>query len=725
MTNVEFDLAEQFALYTRKHCFITGKAGTGKTTLLKRIVEQTRKNVIVVAPTGVAAINAGGVTIHSMFGLPLTCFVPSDDFVDLNLATNRKRLLHEHIHFRKDKLRVLRELDTLIIDEVSMVRCDILDAVDFVLRTVRQSKRPFGDIQVLLFGDMHQLPPVVKEPEWSILQAYYRSPYFFDSMVWPQLNASEIELKTIYRQSDARFLTLLSHIRDRKMTTEDYALLRERYSPDFKPAENGYVLLSTHNYKADNVNSSELAKLPGRPHAFEAEIEGDFPDQLFPCERVLHLKAGAQVMFIRNDTEDGSYYNGKLAVVKRIDAESDEITVSFNDSGTDYTLHRETWENIEYGVDPESGEVVKKELGAFSQFPLRLAWAVTIHKSQGLTFDKVIIDAGRSFAPGQVYVALSRCRSLEGIVLHSLIPSTALFNDQRISDFSRAHHSTAELEEVFNREKSLYAKHLLLRLFTFPGLSAHLEDWLELLNKKDIPGKDAALELHKRVASEVKEIHAVADKFQLELQRILAGMDQSTVDPAVLKDRCERAIGYFTSRIATRILAPIRAHINELAYKRKVKRYLAHVQLIEDTSWKKIDQLYDGRFLDEELYRGEILYSKKRTTQVVSSATSGKSEKGGTYRDTLDLYRKGKGAAEIAKIRGLAVGTIKHHMTQWIARGEINVYDVLPAETIDAVLAFVEKNKTASLGEIRRELGNKYDYGDIRMITSHALRRRN
>jgi ATP-dependent DNA helicase PIF1 len=342
MTNAEFDLAEQFALYTRKHCFITGKAGTGKTTLLKRIVERTKKNVVVVAPTGVASINAGGVTIHSMFGLPLTCFVPSDDSVDLNRATNRLRMLHEHIHFRKDKLQVLREMDMLIIDEVSMVRCDLFDVIDFVLRTVRRNHQPFGDAQILLFGDMHQLPPVVKEEDWNILKSYYRSPYFFDSLVWPQLEAAEIELQKIYRQSDERFLALLNNIRNRKIDADDYERLHERYNPDFKATEKGYVLLATHNAKADGVNDSELAKLPGRTCSFEAQIEGEFPEHMFPCGRILHLKAGAQVMFIRNDTEDGQYYNGKLAVVKKIDR--DNITVTFNEGGKDYALHREKWE---------------------------------------------------------------------------------------------------------------------------------------------------------------------------------------------------------------------------------------------------------------------------------------------------------------------------------------------------------------------------------------------
>jgi len=722
MTNVEFDLAEQFALYTRKHCFITGKAGTGKTTLLKRVVERTQKNVIVVAPTGVAAINAGGVTIHSMFGLPLTCFTPTDDFADLNLATNRRRLQHEHMHYRKDKVRVLRELDAVIIDEISMVRCDILDAIDFVLRTVRRSEKPFGDVQVLMFGDMHQLPPVVREPEWNILQAYYRGPFFFDSLVWSQLNAAEIELRTIYRQSDARFLTLLNHIRERKMDEDDVARLRERYQPDFKPTEKGYILLATHNARADSVNSAELGKLAGRTYSFEAQIEGEFPESLFPCDRVLVLKPGSQVMFIRNDTEDHRYYNGKLAVVKRIAGE--DIVVTFSDSGEDYALHREEWENVDYSLDKESGQVVKKVLGTFSQFPLRLAWAITIHKSQGLTFDKVIVDAGRSFAPGQVYVALSRCRSLEGIVLHSLIPPTALHGDQRISSFSAEHHSSDKLQDLYAREKARYANYLLLRLYTFPELSAHLEEWMELITKKDIPDKSEAMALHAAISAQANSIHTTAEKFQRQLQRLIANFEREPAGIAMLRDRCEKAIRYFTDQIAQHLIEPLRAHINGLAYKKKLKRYLQHVQQIEETFWVKVDRLYQGSFLDEKLYGGEIIHTREKHQRVTSSTTRAKKEKGGTYRDTLDLHRQGKTVAEIAAIRNLAASTIQHHLIQWIARGEIDVYNVLPREMIDTVVAFMEETKTVAIGAIRRGLGDRYAYNDIRMIVSHVLRDR-
>jgi Helix-turn-helix domain/PIF1-like helicase/UvrD-like helicase C-terminal domain len=675
---------------------------------------------VVVAPTGVAAVNAGGVTIHSMFGLPLTCFVPNDDFVDPNIATNRHRLLREHLRLRKEKLRVLREMELLIVDEVSMVRCDTLDAIDLVLRTVRRNRQPFGDVQVLLIGDVHQLPPVAKEVEWNLLKNYYRSPYFFDSLAWRQLNAAQIELQAIYRQSDARFLALLNGVRNRKLDANDYRLLQERYDPAFRPPEPGYVRLTTHNRQADSVNSSELTNLPGKTHSFAAQIDGNFPEALFPCDEVLHLKIGAQVMFIRNDSEAGAYYNGKLASVKRI--VGTDVTVRFRDSGMDYTLHREVWENIGYGVEEESGRIVRQQLGTFSQYPLRLAWAITIHKSQGLTFDKVIIDAGRSFAAGQVYVALSRCRSLEGIVLHSPITAGALHDDPRISQFSASNHAAGELQDVLAREKTRYASYLLVRLFMFAELSSHLDEWRELIAAKKIPDRAAAIELHDRIRARIGEIDATAEKFQRQLRRLIETTESDPQSVAMLKERCRKAIGYFTGQIATQLAVPLREHVSVLGYKKKVKRYVNHVRLLEDSCWSKIDRLYGARFLDERLYDGEAVHVRAKHTQQVTSVTSSSKGKGGTYRDTLDLHRQGKSADEIAVIRGLSVGTIKSHLARGIAHGEIDVYDVLPAETINPLLAFLREHKGATVTAIRNGTGDRFDYNDIRMVVAHSSR---
>lgn len=720
MTHVEFELAEQFVLLTRKHCFVTGKAGTGKTTLLKRLVERAQKNVVVVAPTGVAAVNAGGVTIHSMFGLPLTCFVPSDDFVDPNIATNRHRFLHEHLRLRHDKLHVLQKMDLLIVDEVSMVRCDVLDVMDLVLRTVRRNRRPFGDVQVMLIGDVHQLPPVAKDEQWSILRRYYRSPYFFDSLVWPQLEAVQIELQTIYRQSDARFVTLLNNVRNRKLSQDDYRRLQERYNPDFRPTEPGYVLLSTHNRKADTVNSQELQQLPGRTHSFAAQIEGEFPAHLFPCDPVLHLKVGAQVMFIRNDAEDGAYYNGKLAVVKQI--HGDEVTVTFRDSGQDYLLHRETWENIGYGVDEESGRIVQQALGTFSQYPLRLAWAITIHKSQGLTFDKVIIDAGRSFVAGQVYVALSRCRTLDGIVLHSMITPDTLHDEPRLREFSASHHAAGQLQQVLSREKVRYAHYQLVQLFTFSELSGQLEQWGESIAGKKLPDKEAALAAHEQIRVRLGEIGAIADKFQRQLNRLIEATESDPGSALILRQRCGKAIAYFTEQIATQLIAPLRKHVEPMAYQKKMKRYVRSLRLIEQDCWNKIERLYGARLLDDRLYDGEIVHAREKIETAAVAAGQGTKVNGDTYGETFLLHQQGKTADEIAAMRGLAVGTIKKHLARCIGRGEVDIYSLLPAATIDSVLAFLKQHEGASMSVIKSGTGDRFDYGDIRMVVAHHLR---
>ena len=725
MSNPEFELAEQFALHTRKHCFVTGRAGTGKTTLLRKLAQGTGKNVVVVAPTGVAAVNAGGVTLHAMFGLPLTCFVPNDDPVDPGIATNR-RLLTENLRLRAEKLRVLRELDLLIIDEISMVRCDTLDAVDLVLRKVRAIPQPFGDVQVVLIGDIHQLPPVAREAEWAVLRHYYRSPYFFDALVWPQLDAARIELQTVYRQRDARFLSLLEHIRHRRLDPDDERLLRERYDPHFKPQEPGFVLLTTHNRQADSVNASELSALPDRAHSFAAEIGGEFPEALYPCNRVLEIKVGAQVMFIRNDTEVGAYYNGKLATVRRI--RGAEITVTFRDSGGDYTLHRETWDNIGYGLDEDTGKVERKVLGTFSQYPLRLAWAITIHKSQGLTLDKVIVDAGRSFAAGQVYVALSRCRSLEGMVLRSLITAAALREDPRIDAFSASHHAADELRSVLETEKAEYAGHLLRRLFSFSGLSAHLGEWRQhVTSTASLPDKEATISLQDRIAQRLAELEETAERFRRQLRRLTEEAGGIANGLPVLTERCGKAIEYFTGRLALEILAPAREHIGSLRGKKKLKRYLAHVEPLERACWHKIEALYGAQLLDRSLYSDTPLHTRQgpeRTgaTIPVTAASRGRTERGVSVRETLRLHCERKTPGEIATLRSLTVGTIKNHLARLIASGEIEVHEVLPADMIGAVMTFLEAHEDASLTAIRSGTGDHFDYNDLRMIVAHWSR---
>ncbi len=722
MDNEEFELAQQFALYTNRHFFLTGKAGSGKTTLLKQLAKETTKNFVVVAPTGVAAINAGGVTLHSQFNLPLTSFIPSSNKVDLNLVTNRRALL-EHMKFRKEKRKVIQEMELLIMDEISMVRADILDAVDFVMRTVRRNHKPFGGVQVMLIGDMHQLPPVVKDNEWAILKEYYASPYFFDSHVWKELNAAEIELKKIYRQSDQRFLRLLNNIRHMEIDEDDYEELKKRYNPNFKPTEPGYILLCTHNSKVNSVNETELRKLDARLYAFEAEVTGEFPEHIYPCEKYLALKEGAQVMFTRNDAESGKYFNGKLATVKKVDTEN--ITVTFNDSDEDFLLKKEVWENVSYSVDEAHDQINKDVVGTFSQYPLRLAWAITIHKSQGLTFDKVIIDAGNSFAAGQVYVALSRCRTLDGIVLHSMITQNSLRGDEKIVDFSDSHHSTNDLYSILEESKIEYANDQLKKLFDFGKLRERVGDWKELLFEKDIPDKEKALALLDNVMAQIEAIIATSRKFEMQLDKLLFQFNRDKNNTSALRERCSKAIEYFAENIFGQLITPVHAHITELAYKSKVKRYVQQVQYVQENFWVKVHQLYNAYFMDELIYTGTVKYSKSMLKTIESSVTSGKKEKGGTYQDTLDLYRQGISVAEIASVRGLAISTIKGHLAKWILEGEIDVRNVLPEDTVKVLERFIEQNNISTVSPLLTYFGDKYDAADMRMVINSVLHKKN
>jgi hypothetical protein len=718
MENNEYEIAAQFALQTNQHIFLTGKAGSGKTTLLKHIADKATKNFVIVAPTGVAAINAGGVTIHSMFYFPTTSFIPSNEFEDMNLVTNRSLLL-KHMRYNREKRRLLQELELLIIEEVSMVRCDILDAIDFALQVVRRNKLPFGGVQVLLIGDMHQLPPITKDNEWEVLQRYYQSPYFFDSQVWQKLDAVQIELKKIYRQSDERFLNLLNNIRNKEMEQDDFEQLEKRFQPLFKPTEKGYVMLCTHNYKADNINADELKKLSAKMLSFEAEIEGDFPENMYSCERILNLKEGAQVMFIKNDTESGRYYNGKLAVIKKIDAR--EIIVEFNENKESFSLSRQTWENTRYNVEEGTGKILKNDLGTFRQYPLRLAWAITIHKSQGLTFDKVIIDAGQSFAAGQVYVALSRCRSLEGIVLHSRIAQNSLFTDDKINSFSNSHHNTNKLQQVLSEAKIRYAKYLLKRLFTFSNLSDRTDEWKQMIEQKEIPEKEKAIELCEKIKSEIILISETADKFQAQLDRLLNNLEESDLGNQVLKERCGKAIDYFTSSLYNQLITPLHEHVQSLAYKSRVKKYVQQVQMLEENFWNKIHRLYQAEFSGEKLFSGEIKFSKASLKKIISSVTIGKKEKGGTFKDTLNLYREGKSIDEIATIRSLSAGTIKSHIAKWIRTGEINILDLMKEERISVIEKAIEKHGYDNYGALKNELGYLFDYNELRMVVSHRV----
>jgi len=477
-TNRDLALAEGYVEQTGHHVFLTGKAGTGKTTFLKKLQGSSSKRMITTAPTGVAALNAGGVTLHSFFQLPFGPFVPGSEAFE--------RDQQRRFRISKEKKNIIQSLDLLVIDEISMVRADLLDAVDAALRRHRRSMQPFGGVQLLMIGDLHQLSPVAKPDEWELLQEYYHSVYFFSSHALAQTQFISIELGHIYRQSDDSFIQILNQVRDNRLDPEAVQKLNTRYCPDFVPdTEQGYITLTSHNRKAQNINQHRLEELPGREYSFSAKISGDFPEHIYPTASSLLLKKGAQVMFVRNDPNpEKRFYNGKIGRITAISPEN--IQVQCPGEPEPVAVEPLTWENIKYSINPENKEIQEEVAGSFTQYPLKLAWAITIHKSQGLTFDRAIIDVQNVFTHGQVYVALSRCRNMEGMVLSSPLASRGMGPDEAILSFDRQERQNPPTKEHLELAKVSFQQQLLLECFDMSSLRGRLKYLLRLLlvNKK-------------------------------------------------------------------------------------------------------------------------------------------------------------------------------------------------------------------------------------------------
>jgi hypothetical protein len=535
-----YDIARNFADYTKSSLFLTGKAGTGKTTFLRNLKEESKKEMAIVAPTGVAAINAGGVTIHSFFQLPFTPFVPTEE--------GRKDLISK-MKINSARRKVWYELELLVIDEISMVRADVLDAIDTVLRHFRYRRsEPFGGVQVIFIGDMYQLSPVYRDDERAILSAYYPSMYFFDSLAIREQMPVYIEFDKIFRQSNPEFIELLNEVRNNNISEKSFAILQSLYKPDFKiPKDDTYITLTTHNYKADSINAEELAKLKGKEEKFKAEIKGDYPEKSYPTEEELKFKVGAKVMFLKNDKETPRrFFNGKIGEITEI---SDEvIIVKCPEDEDTITVMPEIWENVSYSTNPETKQIEETILGTFKQFPLRLAWAITIHKSQGLTFDKAVIDAGQAFAPGQVYVALSRCRSLEGMVLLSQLNRNSLQIDQNIIEHSKQKQPIENLNAQLEEDKRKYRLQTMFSLFDFKTVVGQCHQLIEFVKEKITSFNDETLPFLISVFEKLQNIQTIAQKFQNELQRI---MFTSPIDEIKLQERITLAIDYFSAQLNT------------------------------------------------------------------------------------------------------------------------------------------------------------------------------
>jgi len=546
LNNEMFRLAAELVNQSSRNIFVTGKAGTGKTTFLKYIRENCPKQIAVLAPTGVAAINAGGVTMHSFFQLPFSPFIPDVGGFNRQTeeATNKNSLLGK-LRMTTEKKKILQELELLIIDEISMVRCDMLDAVDTVLRHIRRrNSERFGGVQVLFIGDMFQLPPVIKEHEWRMLKDFYNSPYFFDSLVIKEELPIYIEFDKIYRQSEEKFINVLNQVRNNQVDDDGRSLLEKRFVPDFRRTkDDGYIILTTHNERARNKNETELNSLANKSFSYRAEIEGDFPESAYPAEEQLLLKVGSQVMFIKNDTERiKRYFNGKVGIVTELD--DDKILIQCKDEPDEIEVKKEKWENIRYTVDKKSRQLNEEILGSFTQYPLRLAWAITIHKSQGLTFDKVIIDVGEAFAPGQVYVALSRCTTLDGIVLQSHIRSNRMFSDERIVRFSKTNSSKNVLEQELQRSKRNYKLKILLSLFDYKQIFEDAKELNQYLLENGSSFNEESEKWVNEFLDEIIKLEGIAEKFQNQLRSIF-NREENADTNELLKERMNAGVGYF------------------------------------------------------------------------------------------------------------------------------------------------------------------------------------
>lgn len=716
--NIELNTAWEFVEKTGKSVFLTGKAGTGKTTFLKRVVEESKKRVVVVAPTGIAAINAGGVTIHSFFQLPLHPFIPG-------------MKIESKFAFSKEKRSIIKTIDILIIDEISMVRSDLLDAIDSVLRRFRNRHKPFGGVQLLMIGDLQQLSPVVTDEDVQFLSQYYPSPYFFGSHALARTDYVTIELKEVYRQQDAVFISMLNAVRGGRPSIEVIRALNSRYCPGFvPPPDEGYIRLTTHNHIADEYNSRQLSLIDDKAHSFEAEVSGNFPESSYPVDFRLELKAGAQVMFVKNDpSSDKRYYNGKIGIVT--DFYEEYIMVQCPGEDEKIAVEPLEWENSRYVINEQTQEMESEVIGIFRQYPLRLAWAITIHKSQGLTFDKAIIDAASAFASGQVYVALSRCRTLEGMVLATPLRQDAVITDLRVEDYIEgqevaAVRSLSRLDSI----KEEYYKELLGELFDFNELASLQKRMLGVC--KDFPSGSVVglAQKHNDILNDLGEMVVPVG---IKWQKIIAQKPFEEIVSSEFRLRIRNGCSYFLEQINTAYgdfmekTADIKAENkellkrygnirNDLDFELKVIRNLLKAMSVQDFTTD--DYLRERQIA---VYEASDFVPKQLKTPKKTGRTSEKKpvkeKKEDTKVTTFKLYKQGHSIKEIAKERDLNQQTIVRHLAHYVAKGMLAVEEFVPEAKADAVREAVESlGSPKGLAAIKEACPEDVTYQDIVLV---------
>ena len=715
--NNELKTAWEFVEKTGKSVFLTGKAGTGKTTFLRKVVEESRKRVVVVAPTGIAAINAGGVTIHSFFQLPLHPFIPGAK-------------IESKFAFSKEKRSIIKTMDLLIIDEISMVRSDLLEAVDSVLRRFRNRFKPFGGVQLLMIGDLQQLTPVITDEEFQLLAPYYSSPYFFGSRALSQIDYVTIELKEVYRQQDEAFISILNSVRCGRPSPDVIRALNQRYDPNFIPSsDEGYIRLTTHNNIANSYNEQQLDMIDEPVHCFDAVIDGNFPEYAYPTEARLELKVGAQVMFVKNDpSAERRYFNGKIGVVT--DFYEEYILVQCPGDDEKIAVEPLEWENCRYVINEQTQEMETEVVGIFKQYPLRLAWAITIHKSQGLTFDKAIIDAASSFASGQVYVALSRCRTLEGMVLATPLRQDAVITDHRVDDYidgqeEAARRSVARLESI----KEEYYKELLGELFDFKELASLQKRMLGVCMEFPSGTVVGLAQKHNDILNSLNEtVVPVGAKWQ----RLIMQKPYQEVSSPEFSARVKNGCAYFLSELdgmygefldKTR---DIKAENKEL-----VKRYV--------NVWNDLDMELSGirillkamsavpfsteSYLRERqiaVFEASGFVPKELKTPKSSKKAASKppkEKKEDTKVTTFKLYKQGLSVKEIAKERDLNQQTIVRHLAHYVAKGMISVDELVPSSRVEAIQETVSGlGSVKSLSAIKEACPSDVTYQDIILV---------
>ena len=738
----------KFINQTHRSVFLTGKAGTGKTTLLREIIQTTHKNTVVVAPTGIAALNAGGVTIHSMFQLPFGGFIPdnSSPHFSENTKFETRATLRRHFKMSGLKKSVIKNMELLIIDEVSMLRADLLDAMDFMMQTVRKKTIPFGGVQVLYIGDLLQLPPVIRDEEWRTLKNYYKGKFFFHSHVIQQNPPLYIELSKIFRQTDDVFISILNNLRNNQISPQDVQNLNQYVNPNFDlKANKGYITLTTHNTKADAMNAQALEDLEEKLVVYKPSIVGDFPEKIFPVDEELKLKVGAQVMFVKNDLSfDKKYFNGKMGIIQSLSKE--EILVHFPEENTTIEVEKYEWENIRYKVDELTKEIEEEVLGTFVHYPIKLAWAITVHKSQGLTFDKAALDVSQVFLPGQAYVALSRLRSLNGLILLSPLRMNGISNDQDVMDYSLNKASDDFLKNSLHFETKNFIHNYLVNTFDWAELA---QEWRNhKFSYSDNSESSAKSKQANWAAKQLEAIDRLLDpsqKFIVQLNKIF---NAETVDLNHVSERFLAAYNYFIKPMDD-LVFEILWKVEEVKRLKKAKAFYEELMVLEELQTKAVLRLMKAKLLIETVVAGETISKEKLTSDVIKKYISHKTEaiqaqfkevnvtliedeadverytkkkkatkepKKSTIEETYELWLAKNSIQDIANIRKLTSQTIEGHLVKLIQAKKVSVQDVLPLDKIEELAEAFRYYKEESLTGMKEQFGEKYTWDELRMF---------